>query len=60
MPQGNQVAATHSRLDRPAGPPKGAQLNINVDGQQYVWRYQYPRQGDKTSSPTRRWSYRSA
>jgi cytochrome c oxidase subunit II len=29
-------------------PPKGAKLTINVDGQQYVWRYQYPPQGDKT------------
>jgi cytochrome c oxidase subunit 2 len=29
-------------------PPKGARLNIVVDGQQYVWRYQYPAQGDKT------------
>jgi cytochrome c oxidase subunit 2 len=27
--------------------PKGAKLNIVVDGQQYVWRYQYPRQDDK-------------
>ena len=23
-------------------------MRIVVDGQQYVWRYQYPRQGDKT------------
>ena len=36
---------------------KGAKLNITVDGQQYVWRYQYP--GTRGSSPTRRWSCRS-
>src|SRR6185295_19115748 len=29
-------------------PPRGARLNITVDGQQYVLRYQYPQQGDKT------------
>ena len=29
-------------------PPKGATLRIVVDGQQYVWRYQYPPQGNKT------------
>ena len=28
-------------------PPKGAKLNIVVDGQQYIWRYQYPRTGGK-------------
>ena len=31
--------------DRP--PVKGPTLDITVDGQQYVWRFQYPRQGDK-------------
>jgi cytochrome c oxidase subunit II len=30
-----------------SSPPKGAKLNIVVDGQQYVWRYQYPRVGGK-------------
>jgi len=45
---GNRVASTTllASTDQPA-PPKGAKLNIVVDGQQYVWRYQYPRQGDK-------------
>jgi cytochrome c oxidase subunit 2 len=32
--------------DQPS-PPKGAKLNIVVDGQQYVWRFQYPRVDDK-------------
>jgi cytochrome c oxidase subunit 2 len=46
--QGNRVASTTlvASTDQPA-PPKGASLNIVVDGQQYVWRFQYPRQGDK-------------
>jgi cytochrome c oxidase subunit 2 len=46
---GNRVAANafFASTDQKA-PPKGATLNINVDGQQYVWRYQYPAQGDKT------------
>ena len=46
---GNRVAANafFASTDQKA-PPKGAKLNINVDGQQYVWRYQYPAQGDKT------------
>jgi cytochrome c oxidase subunit II len=46
---GNPVAANAffaSTDQKP--PPKGARLNIVVDGQQYVWRYQYPAQGDKT------------
>ena len=45
---GNRVASTAvlASTDQPAV-PKGAQLNIVVDGQQYVWRYQYPRQDDK-------------
>jgi len=45
---GNRVAANAffaSTDQKP--PPKGAKLNITVDGQQYVWRYQYPPQGDK-------------
>jgi cytochrome c oxidase subunit 2 len=28
-------------------PPEGARLNIVVDGQQYVWRFQYPRVDNK-------------
>jgi cytochrome c oxidase subunit II len=46
---GNKVAASTllASTDQPAV-PKGAKLNIVVDGQQYVWRYQYPAQGDKT------------
>jgi cytochrome c oxidase subunit 2 len=45
---GNPVAATtlFASTDQSA-PPKGAKLNIVVDGQQYVWRYQYPRVGGK-------------
>ena len=45
---GNKVASTtlYASTDQPA-PPKGAKLKIVVDGQQYVWRFQYPRQGDK-------------
>jgi cytochrome c oxidase subunit 2 len=46
--KGNRVAATtlFASTDQPE-PPNGAKLNIVVDGQQYVWRYQYPNQGDK-------------
>jgi cytochrome c oxidase subunit 2 len=45
---GNKVASTTllASTDQPA-PPKGAKLNIVVDGQQYVWRFQYPRQNNK-------------
>jgi cytochrome c oxidase subunit 2 len=45
---GNKVAATalFASTDQ-SSPPKGAKLNIVVDGQQYVWRYQYPQVGDK-------------
>ncbi len=45
---GNKVAATtlFASTDQTA-PPKGAKLNIVVDGQQYVWRYQYPRVANK-------------
>jgi cytochrome c oxidase subunit 2 len=40
---GAKVASTtlYASTDQPA-PPKGAKLNIVVDGQQYVWRFQYP------------------
>jgi cytochrome c oxidase subunit 2 len=46
---GNKVASTMllASTDQP-NPPKGAKLNIVVDGQQYVWRYQYPSQRGKT------------
>ena len=45
---GAKVASTTllASTDQPA-PPKGARLNIVVDGQQYVWRYQYPRVANK-------------
>jgi cytochrome c oxidase subunit 2 len=35
-----QGGALFAATDRP--PVKGPTLNIRVDGQQYVWRYQYP------------------
>jgi cytochrome c oxidase subunit 2 len=46
---GNPIAANafFAATDQ-TPPPKGAKLHIVVDGQQYVWRYQYPQQGDKT------------
>jgi cytochrome c oxidase subunit 2 len=46
---GNPVAsnAFFASTDQKA-PPKGDKLTIVVDGQQYVWRYQYPAQGGKT------------
>ena len=46
--EGNPVASNvlYASTDQP-DPPKGASLNIVVDGQQYNWRYQYPRQDDK-------------
>jgi len=45
---GNRVASNvaFASTDQPA-PPKGASMNIRVDGQQYVWRYTYPSQGGK-------------
>jgi cytochrome c oxidase subunit 2 len=45
---GNKVASTtlFASTDQPS-PPKGAKLTLVVDGQQYVWRYQYPRQAGK-------------
>jgi cytochrome c oxidase subunit 2 len=33
--------ALYASTDQPS-PPGGKSLNITVDGQQYVWRYQYP------------------
>jgi cytochrome c oxidase subunit 2 len=36
----------YASTDQPAPPEGSASLNIRVDGQQYVWRYQYPKQGD--------------
>ena len=47
--QGNPVAANalFASTDQEP-PPKGDTLRIVVDGQQYVWRYQYPVQGGKT------------
>jgi cytochrome c oxidase subunit 2 len=45
---GNPVAsngAAFAATDQPA-PPKGASMNIQVDGQQYLWRYKYPGQQD--------------
>jgi cytochrome c oxidase subunit 2 len=45
--QGNPVAsnAAFAATDQPA-PPKGASMNVKVDGQQYVWRFKYPGQKD--------------
>ncbi|MEA2441364.1 MAG: cytochrome c oxidase subunit [Thermoleophilaceae bacterium] len=45
---GAKVASTtlFASTDQPA-PPKGASLNIVVDGQQNVWRFQYPRVANK-------------
>lgn len=42
--QGNPVASTVqvASTDQPDPPADSAVLNIKVDGQQYVWRYQYP------------------
>jgi cytochrome c oxidase subunit 2 len=37
----NASAATFASTDQPA-PPGGASMNIQVDGQQYLWRYKYP------------------
>ena len=49
--QGNPVAASalFASTDQPQ-PPRGAKLNIVVDGQQYIWRYQYPVQSGKLVS----------
>jgi cytochrome c oxidase subunit 2 len=45
---GNKVASATllASTDQPSV-PNGTKLNIVVDGQQYVWRYQYPRQDNK-------------
>jgi cytochrome c oxidase subunit II len=43
---GNPVTASnalYASTDQPDPPRGSASLNIRVDGQQYVWRYQYPR-----------------
>jgi len=43
---GNPVTASnvlYASTDQPDPPKDSAFLNIRVDGQQYVWRYQYPR-----------------
>ena len=43
---GNPVTASnvlYASTDQPDPPAGSASLNIRVDGQQYVWRYQYPR-----------------
>ena len=37
--------ALYASTDQP-GAPGGKSLNIKVDGQQYVWRYQYPGKDD--------------
>jgi cytochrome c oxidase subunit 2 len=42
---GNPVSASnvlYASTDQPDPPADSASLNIRVDGQQYVWRYQYP------------------
>jgi cytochrome c oxidase subunit II len=43
---GNPVTASnvlYASTDQPDPPEGSASLNIRVDGQQYVWRYQYPK-----------------
>jgi cytochrome c oxidase subunit II len=42
--RGNPVAANalYASTDQPAPPAGSASMNIVVDGQQYVWRFQYP------------------
>jgi cytochrome c oxidase subunit 2 len=42
--QGNPVSGEvlFAQSDRPSPPQDSAALNIRVDGQQYVWRFQYP------------------
>jgi cytochrome c oxidase subunit 2 len=41
----------YASTDQPA-PPDGKALHIRVDGQQYVWRYQYPGAGGKVFAYT--------
>jgi cytochrome c oxidase subunit 2 len=43
--------AVYASTDQPS-PPDGKALRIKVDGQQYVWRYQYPGAGGKVFSYT--------
>src|SRR5215207_5125823 len=46
---GNPITASnvlYASTDQPAPPKGSASLNLRVDGQQYVWRYQYPKQGE--------------
>ena len=43
---GNPIASTkalYASTDQPPPPAGSPSLNLRVDGQQYVWRYQYPR-----------------
>jgi cytochrome c oxidase subunit II len=40
--QGNAVNAYFAATNQPQPPPGSPSLRITVDGQQYVWRYQYP------------------
>ena len=42
--RGNPVSGEvlFAQTDRPAPPRDSASMNIRVDGQQYVWRFQYP------------------
>jgi cytochrome c oxidase subunit 2 len=46
-PNGLEFAssALYASTDQPSA-PEGDSLNIKVDGQQYVWRYQYPGKDD--------------
>ena len=39
----NAGGTLYAAIDQP-GPPGGRALNIDVNGQQYVWRYTYPNQ----------------
>jgi cytochrome c oxidase subunit II len=44
---GNPVTASnvlYASTDQPDPPEGSAKLDITVDGQQYVWRYQYPKE----------------
>jgi cytochrome c oxidase subunit 2 len=50
---GNPVTASnvlYASTDQPDPPEGSASLNIRVDGQQYVWRYQYPRSEEQVFS----------
>ncbi len=57
---GNPVASAIqlASTDQPDPPSGSASMNIDVDGQQYVWRYAYP--GETTCSPTSTCTCRSA